>query len=1195
MNKFKAALKQLIIKEDGMAFVLVLGLVMLVGLIMVPLVNFMGTGIKSNTAYGKQTNNLYAADTGVQDAIFQIANQTGNSKVPTNLHQYGSLPNGYYYLNTTENGVAVQIKVQIYEYDSTPTFQITSEAFGPSGSTTTVTSYVQNSTTGNGGWFGNYALGALNGNILLQSSSNVNGNIAANGNITLQSSCQVKNSNNTAQAIAANGGNISLVSGSTVDGGTNNIVLPGGGNSQNTQASPISFPTLNTSAYQSTAQNITLTNPTLYNASQATITSQTQTWPSIGTGDSEATNGLTVQSNALLTANGDLEVQGNLTVQSSARLTVNGSLYVSCTITVSSSSSLTVTGNLYSGNNVTIQSSSALSMGGTTYLGGNLTVQSGCTQNASNNSIVVATGTITLSSASGSTLPMLISLSSNSSAITIQSSCNVSGYVYAPNGGILFQSSSTLTGAAVGTSITAQSGNTITYSNQNLQIIPTQLGSGQTDPKVLSYNIGTIGATPAALAISTSSLPSGIVSSAYSQSVAATGGITPYSWSTIAGSLPNGLLLNQSTGVIAGTPSAAGTFNFTVQVTDSSSPTHATATQALSITINPALAVSTTSLPNGTANVAYSQTLTATNGTTPYSWSISAGSLPSWANLSATTGAITGTPTAAGTFNFTIKVTDSASPTNATATQPLSIIINPALTITTSSLPNGTVGIAYSQTAAVTGGTTPYTWSISAGSLPSWANLNATTGVITGTPTATGTANFTVQVTDSTSPTHALATQALSITINPALSITTSSLPTGSVGSVYSQTVAVTGGTTPYTWSISSGSLPSWASLNTTTGAITGTPTTTGTANFTVQVTDNASPSKATATQTLSININVDTATKLVFTSAAQTIVSSSNGVSNLITIQTQDNYGNVVGVTSNSTINLTTTSSNGKFYSDYNGTTQITSVTIASGNNSSSFYYKDSTVGTPTIKATQSTGTPTLILASQQETVRATVAFTVSTSTNWSSIASGSNGPPLMGDTLTISSGATVTVNQAGEAAYSITLAGSSSTGNNGTLLFNANTSLTVANLTVGVSSHGTGSVNMSAGGTLTITGTVTVSSAGTWTPGTGSVVYAGSAAQSVGDTSFFKTYNNLILSGSAAKTIKITSGTVITGNLSIAPTGNATATLTGNITTNTLKIGGVNQTSGTYGSTSSGATHQNNTYFTSGVTYKLTVNTSS
>ncbi len=179
------------------------------------------------------------------------------------------------------------------------------------------------------------------------------------------------------------------------------------------------------------------------------------------------------------------------------------------------------------------------------------------------------------------------------------------------------------------------------------------------------------------------------------------------------------------------------------------------------------------------------------------------------------------------------------------------VLVENPLSITTGSLPNGTQNTAYSATLAATGGVTPYTWSVTSGSLPAGLALNSGSGAIAGTPTGTGTSSFTVQVADANSQTAA---KALSITVNaPAPSITTSSLPNGTQNTAYSATLAATGGITPYTWSVTSGSLPAGLALNSGSGAITGTPTGTGTSNFTVQVTD---ANSQTAAKALSIAIN---------------------------------------------------------------------------------------------------------------------------------------------------------------------------------------------------------------------------------------------------------------------------------------------------------------------------------------------------
>jgi hypothetical protein len=253
-------------------------------------------------------------------------------------------------------------------------------------------------------------------------------------------------------------------------------------------------------------------------------------------------------------------------------------------------------------------------------------------------------------------------------------------------------------------------------------------------------------ATPgASLQIATTSLPDGMVTRSYSQILAASGGTTPYTWAISSGTLPAGLTLTG--GVIAGTPTTAATSNFTVQVTDAASTVQ---TKAMSIRIAGNLVIGTTSLPGGMVSTVYSQTLAATGGLTPYTWSISMGSLPNGLSISAA-GVIGGTPTAAGTSNVTVRVVDTD---GFTASKALSIAVTATLTITTSSpLPNGTYGTAYSTTLAASSGTTPYTWLLIGGALPGGLSLNVTTGEISGTPTATGTFSFTIMVTDAASVT----------------------------------------------------------------------------------------------------------------------------------------------------------------------------------------------------------------------------------------------------------------------------------------------------------------------------------------------------------------------------------------------------------------------------------------------------------
>jgi serine protease len=350
---------------------------------------------------------------------------------------------------------------------------------------------------------------------------------------------------------------------------------------------------------------------------------------------------------------------------------------------------------------------------------------------------------------------------------------------------------------------------------------------------------------PPAPTVTTTSLPGGQVDVPYSQTVEATGGTPPYSWSLAAGTLPAGLSLDADTGAVSGTPTAAGTFEFTVQATDDAAQFD---TQELSIEVRPAPEVTTASLPGGEVGVPYSQTVSATGGAPPYAWSLAAGTLPAGLALDPVTGVVSGTPTVPGSSEFTVQVTDDLAQSD---TQALSIAVAPPPppTITTTSLPGGQVGVPYAQTVSATGGTPPYGWLLSAGTLPAGLALDPVSGAVTGTPTAAGSYAFTVQVTDDFDQSD---TQELTIAVSPPPIVETASLPAANVGVPYGATLLASGGTTPYSWSLSAGSLPPGLALAAATGAITGTPTAAGTFPFTALVTDALG---ATDTADLSITV----------------------------------------------------------------------------------------------------------------------------------------------------------------------------------------------------------------------------------------------------------------------------------------------------------------------------------------------------
>jgi hypothetical protein len=192
-------------------------------------------------------------------------------------------------------------------------------------------------------------------------------------------------------------------------------------------------------------------------------------------------------------------------------------------------------------------------------------------------------------------------------------------------------------------------------------------------------------------------------------------------------------------------PLSAGSLSESFVLTDnnlnSSSVTQTIAVSgtATSISISP----STLSTPS--IGTAYSQTLTASGGTAPYTFALSSGSLPAGLSLSSS-GLLSGTPTAVGSFTFTIQATDA---TSLTSSQPYTItIVAPTIVVAPSSLSNGTVAASYSQTISASGGSGAYSYTVTSGSLPVGLALNSSTGALTGTPTTAGSSPLTITATD---------------------------------------------------------------------------------------------------------------------------------------------------------------------------------------------------------------------------------------------------------------------------------------------------------------------------------------------------------------------------------------------------------------------------------------------------------------
>jgi hypothetical protein len=335
--------------------------------------------------------------------------------------------------------------------------------------------------------------------------------------------------------------------------------------------------------------------------------------------------------------------------------------------------------------------------------------------------------------------------------------------------------------------------------------------------------------------------------SPYSSSLMAAGGVAPFTW-TVSG-LPAGLT-STAAGTVSGTVPVSSSLplntTVTVSVTDANGATLARQPIPLTVVAPPTIV---TQKLTPTANAAYNAILQEIGGATPLTWSVSG--LPAGLTSSAT-GIISGTPAASGTATLTVKVTDA---NQATIAGQIAMTVAPPLGIGTTSLPNASLGGPYSATLTPTGGVPAYSWSV-IGATPPGLSL-AANGVLSGTPTTTGTFSLNAMVTDVNGAT---ASNQFSLLVVNGLTIGTQSLAAGMVGSAYSATVSATGGIAPYTFS--STTLPAGLSISSTSGTIGGTPTVSGTQSVTINVKDS---SGATASQTFQLTVALPVPPTLTF------------------------------------------------------------------------------------------------------------------------------------------------------------------------------------------------------------------------------------------------------------------------------------------------------------------------------------------
>lgn len=396
-----------------------------------------------------------------------------------------------------------------------------------------------------------------------------------------------------------------------------------------------------------------------------------------------------------------------------------------------------------------------------------------------------------------------------------------------------------------------------------LDLTPTRQISGRatTTARSAINDIGAFGYDITIPTITTPALPEGITGTTYpTVSLAAVNGTGPYTWALYSGSLPAGLSLSPG-GVLSGTPTSAAAYTPVIQVTDSlgKSSTRLLVLTVMVPNLNPRIL--TASLPNSMAGIEYSATLAANNGTAPYTWTLSVGSLPPGLALS-TAGVISGQALTSGASAFTVMVTDSL---GRTGTMPLTLTVAPSNILTiTSGDQVVTSGAHYSYCLSASGGTPPYVWSVSSpgtfGGYVNWEPYNC--GVNNANRfwfnASNGSYTATFRVADSGSQSTAKAvTFYVGDATPPVLSIVIGSTRgRGQVGVPYTlatqPTLAATGGIKPYRWDLMAGVLPEGVTL-TSAGTITGTPAESGTFTFTARVTDAAA---ATATRVFNLVIS---------------------------------------------------------------------------------------------------------------------------------------------------------------------------------------------------------------------------------------------------------------------------------------------------------------------------------------------------
>ena len=386
--------------------------------------------------------------------------------------------------------------------------------------------------------------------------------------------------------------------------------------------------------------------------------------------------------------------------------------------------------------------------------------------------------------------------------------------------------------------------------NQGLQGTPTATGKYSLTLQASDSGAPTLTASQAFtltidnnLVLPNTALPGAVQNVAYLEQFQPAGGTPPYHFALGPNSsLPNGLSLDAATGKVTGIPTTVTqNTDFMLIIISDSAPQPASINPLVTLTVAPPLSFQTTTLPDTARGLNYGGNLSIIGGRAPYSVQVTAGALPDGLTTSLSSYGnslnISGVPTKDGTFQFTLKVSDSYETPN-TAIQNFQIRVSDQISISGPGLVGILFNQSYSTSFPVTGGIPPYTWGMSP--VPPGFNFDSTTGTLSGTGNSGSWTSSNVSVHDSSNPPQSATYFGFILDVYAKLTILTTSLPPVATGGNVLLGLPSTGGAAPLQWSVASGSLPPGLTfgMNGDLGYITGSPTMAGSYTFTVGLSD---------------------------------------------------------------------------------------------------------------------------------------------------------------------------------------------------------------------------------------------------------------------------------------------------------------------------------------------------------------------